>query len=412
MPVTPLEADPPLAIDAYAVLPGTLALQRLKTVTGWRAQIFKTHCGVQKEELAPGDPFHCPETRHILTGKQALHIAVPAMTDHGCNYTAYRYTVNRGRDNEGLARLATIAAMASNRVPETEEAVLRQPASLDDDIARALAEDVGGGDLSAAAIPAERVERARVIARAPGVVCGRPWFDGVFHSVDPRVTIEWHVDEGASVAAETALCSLEGPARALFTAERSALNFLQLLSGVATATRAYVDAVAGTDTAILDTRKTLPGLRQAQKYAVTCGGGANHRMGLFDAAMLKENHLHAAGGIAAAVAALRAAHPEAPLTVEVETLEQVREALAAGADRLLLDNFSLDDLRTAVTENAGRAWLEASGGITLANVSAVAETGVDCISIGALTKDIQALDLSMRFAGDGVSGGNAPTGGG
>ena len=301
--------------------------------------------------------------------------------------------------------------MASNRVPETEEAVLRQPASVDDDIARALAEDVGGGDLSAAAIPADRSERARVIARAPGVICGRPWFDGVFHSVDPRVAIEWHVDEGASVAAETVLCSLEGPARALFTAERSALNFLQLLSGVATATRAYVDAVAGTDTAILDTRKTLPGLRQAQKYAVTCGGGANHRMGLYDAAMLKENHLHAAGGITAAVQALRAAHPEAPLTVEVETLDQVREALAAGADRLLLDNFSLDDLRTAVSDTAGRAWLEASGGITLANVRAVAETGVDCISVGALTKDIEALDLSMRFAGDGVSGGNAPTGG-
>ncbi|MFW5969053.1 MAG: carboxylating nicotinate-nucleotide diphosphorylase [Halofilum sp. (in: g-proteobacteria)] len=286
-----------------------------------------------------------------------------------------------------------------------------QPATVDDDIARALAEDVGDGDLSAAAIPADRHERARVIARAPGVVCGRPWFDGVFHAVDPRVLIEWHVDEGASVAAETHLCSLEGPARALFTAERSALNFLQLLSGVATATRAYVDAVAGTGTAILDTRKTLPGLRRAQKYAVTRGGGANHRMGLYDAAMLKENHLHAAGGITAAVAALRAAYPRAPLTVEVETLDQVREALAAGADRLLLDNFSLDDLRTAVVDNAGRAWLEASGGITRANVRAVAETGVDCISIGALTKDIQALDLSMRFAGDGVSGYNAPTGG-
>lgn len=288
---------------------------------------------------------------------------------------------------------------------------MQQPASVEDDIARALAEDVGDGDLSAAAIPADRHERARVIARAPGVVCGRPWFDGVFRAVDPRVTIEWHVDEGATVAADTPLCSLSGPARALFTAERSALNFLQLLSGVATATRAYVDAVAGTDTAILDTRKTLPGLRQAQKYAVTCGGGANHRMGLFDAAMLKENHLHAAGGITAAVAALRKAHPEAPLTVEVETLDQVREALAAGADRLLLDNFALDDLRTAVQGTCGRAWLEASGGITLANVRAIAETGVDCISIGALTKDVQALDLSMRFAGDGVSGGNTPTGG-
>lgn len=301
--------------------------------------------------------------------------------------------------------------MASNPVSQTEEAVVRQPASVEDDIARALAEDVGDGDLSAAAIPAQRIERALVIARAPGVVCGRPWFDGVFHAVDPRVTIEWHVDEGASVAPETSLCSMEGPARALFTAERSALNFLQLLSGVATAARAYVDAVAGTDTAILDTRKTLPGLRAAQKYAVTCGGGGNHRMGLYDAAMLKENHLHAAGGITAAVAALRAAHPEAPLTVEVETLDQVREALAAGADSLLLDNFSLEELRTAVSENAGGAWLEASGGITLENVRAVAGTGVDCISIGALTKDIHALDLSMQFAAEGVSGGTAPTDG-
>ena len=288
---------------------------------------------------------------------------------------------------------------------------MQAPVTVDDDIARALAEDVGAGDLSAAAIPAERVERAGVIARAPGVVCGRPWFDAAFRAVAADVRIDWHVAEGAAVAAETRLCTLAGPARALFTAERTALNFLQLLCGVATATRAHVDAVAGTATHILDTRKTLPGLRAAQKYAVACGGGSNHRMGLYDAAMLKENHLHAAGGITAAVHALRAAHPDAPLTVEVETLEQVRAALAAGADRLLLDNFALADLRTAVAENGGRAWLEASGGITRETIRPVAETGVDCISIGALTKDVHALDLSLRFALDDPPGGERPTGG-
>ena len=275
---------------------------------------------------------------------------------------------------------------------------MNTPASVHTDVARALEEDVGSGDLSAAAIPVMREARASVIARAPGVVCGRPWFDAAFAAVDPDIAIHWTVEEGAAVAPETVLCELHGPARGLFTAERTALNFLQLLSGVATATRAYVDTIAGTSAVILDTRKTLPGLRAAQKYAVLCGGGANHRMGLFDAAMLKENHLHAAGGIGAAVDTLRAEHPRAVLTVEVETLAQVREALAAGADRLLLDNFEPEDLRAAVAETAGRARLEASGGITLDNVRAVAETGVDCISIGSLTKDIRALDLSLRFA--------------
>jgi nicotinate-nucleotide pyrophosphorylase (carboxylating) len=271
------------------------------------------------------------------------------------------------------------------------------PATVHADIQRALREDVGTGDLSAAAIPPEREAAARVVARAPGVVCGRPWFDGTLRALDSAVAIDWAVSEGEAVTAETVLCELRGHARALFTAERTALNFLQLLSGVATATRAWVDAVAATPTAILDTRKTLPGLRAAQKYAVTCGGGTNHRMGLFDAAMLKENHLHAAGGIAAAVTALRHAYPRAAITVEAETLEQLDAALGAGADRLLLDNFSLENLRHAVRVTAGRAWLEASGGIALADARAVAETGVDCISIGALTKDIHALDLSLRF---------------
>jgi len=271
------------------------------------------------------------------------------------------------------------------------------PDTVETDVARALAEDLGSGDLSAAAIPAERVERATVVARAAGVICGRPWFDAVFRRLDPSTRVTWHVTEGGRVAADTALCDLEGPARGLLAAERTALNFLQLLSGVATATRHCVDAVAGTGVAILDTRKTLPGLRAAERYAVRCGGGVNHRMGLFDEAMLKENHLHAAGGIGAAVRALRAVHPDTPLTVEVETLAQVREALAAGADRLLLDNFDLDGMRAACAENAGRARLEASGGVSLETVREIASTGVDCISVGALTKDITALDLSLRY---------------
>lgn len=271
------------------------------------------------------------------------------------------------------------------------------PSTVAEDVRRALAEDVGSGDLSAAAIPPDRRARAHVLAREAAVACGRPWFDAAFTSIDPAVAIEWEVAEGEPVGPGRTLCRLDGPARALCTAERTALNFLQLLSGVATATRACVDAVAGTGVAILDTRKTLPGLRAAQKYAVACGGGVNHRMGLYDAAMLKENHLLAAGGIEPALSALRAAHPDAALTVEVETLEQLAQALAAGADRLLLDNFGADALREAVRLNAGRAVLEASGGFELADLRAVAETGIDCISVGALTKHVRALDLSLRF---------------
>lgn len=272
-----------------------------------------------------------------------------------------------------------------------------------EDVRRALAEDVGSGDLSAAAIPAGQQTTATVIARADGVACGRPWFDGAFRAVDPAIAIEWQVDEGDRLAPGTVLCSLAGPARGLFTGERTALNFLQLLSGVATATRAHADAVAHTDAVILDTRKTLPGLRAAQKYAVACGGGRNHRHGLYDAAMLKENHLYAADGITAAVQALRTAHPDVELTVEVERLEQLREALAAGADQLLLDNFPLEALRAAVRENAGRARLEASGGVDLEHIGDIAATGVDCISVGALTKDIHALDLSLRYVDPAAS---------
>lgn len=269
--------------------------------------------------------------------------------------------------------------------------------TVEDDVRRALAEDIGDGDLSAAAIPAAATADATVIAREAAVVCGGPWFDAAFAAVEPAIAIEWMVREGERVAPGQALCSLHGPARGLCTAERTALNFLQLLSGVATATRACVEAVAGTGVDILDTRKTLPGLRAAQKHAVACGGGVNHRMGLFDAAMLKENHLRAAGGIEPALAALREAHPRSSCTVEVETLEQVERALGAGADRLLLDNFDIDGLREAVRVNAGRAVLEASGGIDPGHVRAVAETGIDCISVGALTKHVRALDLSLRF---------------
>ncbi len=265
------------------------------------------------------------------------------------------------------------------------------------DVQRALDEDVGSGDLTAALIAAHTQLRARVIAREAAVLCGRPWFDEVFRQVDPAVTIDWLADEGARVDAGQVLCRLAGPARALLTGERSALNFLQLLSGVATRTRVHVDAAAGTRARILDTRKTLPGLRFAQKYAVITGGGDNHRMGLYDMVLVKENHIVAAGGIAAAVREAQRRFPDVPLQVEVETEAQLAEALAAGAQLILLDNFSVERMAAAVVFTAGRARLEASGGITLENVAAIAATGVDRISIGALTKDVRALDLSMRF---------------
>jgi len=267
------------------------------------------------------------------------------------------------------------------------------------DVARALEEDVGPGDVSAAALAAGALDEAVVVAREPGVVAGRPWFDAVFAQLDANVTVTWSVSEGEAVSTDTAVCGLTGPARALNTGERAALNFLGLLSGVATTTRAYADAVAGTRAVVLDTRKTVPGLRTAQKYAVAVGGGTNHRMGLFDAAMIKENHIHAAGGITAALGAIRAAHAAIETTVEVETLEQLDEALAAGADRLLLDNFAGDDLAAAVERNAGRARLEASGGVDLDSIAAMAAAGVDAVSVGALTKHARSLDLSMRFRG-------------
>ena len=278
------------------------------------------------------------------------------------------------------------------------------PPDLADQVARALAEDVGSGDLTAALVPAGRAGRATVVTRESAVLCGRPWVDEVFRQLDPSVRVLWEAEEGADVAPDQLLCRLAGPARSLLTGERTALNFLQTLSGTATATRRYVAVIAGLPCRILDTRKTLPGLRRAQKYAVRCAGGSNHRMGLYDGILVKENHIMAAGSIAAAVDAARAAGSTVPVEVEVETLDELRQALDAGADMALLDEFSLDQLRTAVAMNRahprGPMKLEASGNVTLETLRAIAETGVDFVSIGSLTKHVRAVDLSMRFEFD------------
>ncbi|MGE4451995.1 carboxylating nicotinate-nucleotide diphosphorylase [Castellaniella sp.] len=269
--------------------------------------------------------------------------------------------------------------------------------SFEASIERALAEDVGPGDLTGLLIPEGQVEAARVIVREPAVLCGAPWFEAVMHRVDERILLDWAYAEGDLMEADSVVCRLHGPARALLTAERTALNFLQLLSGVATATRRYVDLTAGTRAAILDTRKTLPGLRLAEKYAVRVGGGRNQRLALYDGILIKENHIMAAGGIAAALRAAQEVSGGAPIQIEVESLDELRQALDAGAVSVLLDNFSLDDLAAAVALNAGRALLEASGGIRHDTVRAIAQTGVDRISIGSLTKDVQAVDYSLRI---------------
>jgi len=265
-------------------------------------------------------------------------------------------------------------------------------------VATALREDVGSGDLTAQLIPADRIARATVITREDAVLCGTAWFDEVFRQLDPRVRVTWSARDADRVRADQQLCTLEGPARALLTGERTALNFVQMLSAVATVTRKYVDTVAGTKCRILDTRKTIPGLRVAQKYAMRCGGGTNHRIGLFDAILVKENHIAAAGSITGAVAESRRLNSKVLLEVEVENLAQLREALDARVDRVLLDNFSLDQMREAVQVTSGRTELEASGNMSLETLRAVAETGVDFISVGGLTKHVQAVDLSMRFA--------------
>ena len=265
-------------------------------------------------------------------------------------------------------------------------------------VARALAEDIGSGDITAALIPEQTTAQAAVVCREAAVLCGRPWFDEVFRQLDGRVQIIWHAQDGDCIHPEQTLCELHGTARPLLAGERTALNFLQTLSGTATQTRTYVEAVRGTHATILDTRKTIPGLRAAQKYAVACGGGHNHRMGLYDAVLLKENHIAAAGSVTAALAQARAAvAAEVPIEIEVENLDQLRAALSVGATRILLDNFDLSLLTAAVRETGGRAKLEASGGITLDNIRAIAQTGVDFISIGGLTKHLLAIDLSLRF---------------
>jgi nicotinate-nucleotide pyrophosphorylase (carboxylating) len=266
------------------------------------------------------------------------------------------------------------------------------------DVTRALEEDIGTGDLTARLIPEGRMGHARLLTRESGVLCGVEWFRRTFEELDTDVEIFWHHKDGDDITAETSLCEVEGKARALLTAERTALNFVQLLSAVATKARIFTRAVEGTRAKIVDTRKTIPGLRLAQKYAVSVGGAQNHRIGLFDGILIKENHILAAGGIGAAVArALREATPDIMVQVEVETIEQLREALDAGAKMVLLDNFDIMGMRKAVEVNRDRAELEASGGVSLKTVRVIAETGVHRISVGTLTKDVEALDLSMRF---------------
>ncbi|MDI5935594.1 carboxylating nicotinate-nucleotide diphosphorylase [Halomonas kalidii] len=273
-----------------------------------------------------------------------------------------------------------------------------------DAAARLLAEDVGPGDITAELIPGHQRATARVITRETAVLCGVAWVDELFRRLDASVTLRWSAADGDRLEPGQAFLELEGPARSLLTGERAALNLLQTLSATATRTRHYVDLLAGTGVRLLDTRKTLPGLRLAQKYAVTCGGGHNHRIGLYDAFLIKENHIAACGGIAAAVREARNIARDLPVEVEVETFDELDQALAAGADIVMLDNFSLGDMREAVKRNAGRATLEASGNVDETTLRTIAETGVDCISSGALTKDLKAIDLSMRLVEQGNAG--------
>lgn len=264
-------------------------------------------------------------------------------------------------------------------------------------VAAAIAEDVGTGDRTGLLVPADRHARARVIVRENAVLCGTPWFDACMRAVDPTLRVTWRQQEGDRMAPDSVVCEIEGPARSLLTAERPSLNFLQLLSGVATATARYADVIAGTRARVLDTRKTMPGLRLAQKYAVRIGGGENQRLALYDGILIKENHIAAAGGVTAALHAAQALNAGVPIQVEVETLAQLDEALAAGATSVLLDNFDTPAMREAVRVTAGRALLEVSGGVNIDTIRVFAETGVDRISVGALTKDVRATDYSLRI---------------
>ncbi|GAB3054744.1 carboxylating nicotinate-nucleotide diphosphorylase [Stenotrophomonas tumulicola] len=287
-----------------------------------------------------------------------------------------------------MTRSASLPSSATPAAPD--------PALVAADVARALAEDLGDGDVTAALLP-DQADIAYLLCKQDAIIAGRPWFDATHRALDPAVRIDWRVAEGQQVDAGTVLALLQGHSRALVSAERTSLNFLQTLSGTATITARYVAAVAGTGTRILDTRKTLPGLRLAQKYAVRCGGGDNHRFGLYDTVMLKENHIRAAGSLAAAVAAARTMWPQLPLVVEVEDLEQLQQALQAGCERILLDDFPAELRREAVRITAGRIPLEVSGSVGLDGLRAIAQDGVDCISIGGLTKHVQAVDLSLKL---------------
>ncbi|MFP3552002.1 carboxylating nicotinate-nucleotide diphosphorylase [Paraburkholderia sp. SIMBA_049] len=264
-------------------------------------------------------------------------------------------------------------------------------------VSDALEEDVGSGDLTGLLVPADEMRDARIIVREAAVLCGVPWFNEVMRRVDPRIDVQWRYREGDGMAPDSVVCTLRGPARSLLTAERNGLNFLQMLSGVASATRKFADAIAHTRTRVLDTRKTLPGLRLAQKYAVRVGGGANQRLALYDGILIKENHIAAAGGVGAAMQAALALNAGVSIQIEVETLEQLESALAHGAQSILLDNFSFDMMRDAVRITAGRAVLEVSGGVNFDTIRQIAETGVDRISVGSLTKDVRATDFSMRI---------------
>lgn len=271
------------------------------------------------------------------------------------------------------------------------------PGNISEVVALALAEDIGSGDVTAELIAADTRSEARIISRENAVLCGVAWANEAFKQVDAQIQVDWQHQDGDQVAVDGVLCTLSGPARGMLTAERVALNFLQTLSATATATRNYVNLIAHTRCKILDTRKTLPGLRAAQKYAVLCGGGANHRIGLYDRVLVKENHIMAAGSIQAAITQARTLHPGILVEVETETLDEFREASAAAADIIMLDDYDLDTMREAVRLNAGRIPLEASGGVDKQTVVGIAETGVDYISIGEITKHVQAVDLSMRF---------------
>ncbi len=271
-------------------------------------------------------------------------------------------------------------------------------AAIQSNVAGALAEDMGAGDINAALIPVDRTATARILFRQSAVLCGQAWVNEVFRQIDPSVQLDWYAHDGNRVNSNDVVVKLSGTARSLLSGERTALNFLQLLSATATRTAYFVEQVKGTGVHLLDTRKTLPGLRMAQKYAVKCGGGENHRMGLYDAFLIKENHIAACGSIAAAVKAARALAPDKIIEVEVETLDELDQALAAAAPVILLDNFSLPDTRAAVKRTAGRAKLEASGGINDATLKVTAQTGIDYISMGTLTKDVRSVDLSMRLS--------------